>query len=177
MLVHDYEAAADGCLPWLCLQPEPLCASGQFTPTRKSRAIRWSTGTLPPIGSPMASTATPWATHRASPPLSPRWCACPAIPAFLALCFALFGVANYHAVLYLQAIIDLGTCLLIAGLATKICGPRAGRMALLLAALCPFTANYVASPLTETLSIFCVALGFRAWRRCWKAPACCGQPC
>jgi Dolichyl-phosphate-mannose-protein mannosyltransferase len=86
----------------------------------------------------------------------------PGYPAFLALCFALFGVANYRPVVYLQALIDLGACLLIAGLARKICGPRAGRIALLLAALCPFTANYVAFPLTETLSIFCVALGFRA---------------
>jgi dolichyl-phosphate-mannose-protein mannosyltransferase len=86
----------------------------------------------------------------------------PGYPAFLALCFALFGVANYRPVVYLQALVDLGACLLIAGLARKICGPRAGRIALLLAALCPFTANYVAFPLTETLSIFCVALGFRA---------------
>jgi hypothetical protein len=78
----------------------------------------------------------------------------PGYPAFLALCFALFGLANYRAVLYLQAVIDLATCLLIAGLAGKICGQRAARVALLLAALCPFTANYAASPLTETLSIF-----------------------
>ncbi len=94
----------------------------------------------------------------------------PGYPAFLALCFAIFGIANYHAVLYLQAIIDLGTCLLIAGLATRICGPRAGRIALLLAALCPFTASYVATPLTETLSIFCVALGFRALAEILEAP-------
>ncbi len=86
----------------------------------------------------------------------------PGYPAFLALCFALFGVANYQAVLYLQALIDLLTCLLISGLAGKICSPRAAQVALVLAALCPFTASYVASPLTETLSIFCVALGFRA---------------
>jgi hypothetical protein len=86
----------------------------------------------------------------------------PGYPAFLALCFALFGLANYQAVLYLQALIDLVTCLLVAGLARKICGPRAARIALLLAALCPFTASYVPSPLTETLSIFCVALGFHA---------------
>jgi 4-amino-4-deoxy-L-arabinose transferase-like glycosyltransferase len=86
----------------------------------------------------------------------------PGYPAFLALCFAIFGMANYRAVVYLQAIIDLGTCLLVASLAAKICGRRAGQAALLLAALCPFTVNYVATPLTETLSIFCVALGFRA---------------
>jgi hypothetical protein len=86
----------------------------------------------------------------------------PGYPAFLALCFAIFGMANYRAVVYLQGIIDLGACLLVASLAAKVCGRRAGQAALLLAALCPFTANYVAAPLTETLSIFCVALGFRA---------------
>lgn len=86
----------------------------------------------------------------------------PGYPAFLALCFAMFGVGRYQPVLYLQAAIDLVSCLLIASLAKKICGRRAGQVALLLAALCPFTANYVAAPLTETLSIFCVALGFRA---------------
>jgi hypothetical protein len=99
----------------------------------------------------------------------------PGYPAFLALCFAVFGIANYAAVMYLQAIIDLGACLLIAGLAAKVCrqrgcGRRAGRIALLLAALCPFTANYVAAPLTETLSIFCVALGFRALAEVLEAP-------
>ncbi len=94
----------------------------------------------------------------------------PGYPAFLALCFALFGVADYRPVVYLQALIDLGACLLIAGLARKVCGPRAGRIALLLAALCPFTANYVAFPLTETLSIFCVALGFRALAEVRRKP-------
>jgi 4-amino-4-deoxy-L-arabinose transferase-like glycosyltransferase len=87
----------------------------------------------------------------------------PGYPAFLAVIFALFGTANYRAVLYLQAFIDLGTCLLIAHLAGKLISPRAARLALLLAVLCPFTANYVAFPLTETLSIFCVALGFLAF--------------
>jgi 4-amino-4-deoxy-L-arabinose transferase-like glycosyltransferase len=116
--------------------------------------------------------AANWLTHgvyghtvgHASGPstIEPTLVRLPGYPAFLALCFAVFGVANYRAVLYLQAIIDLGTCLLVAGLAAKICGPRAGRVALVLAALCPFTAYYAASPLTETLSIFCVALGFRA---------------
>src|SRR6202453_4904615 len=75
----------------------------------------------------------------------------PGYPAFLALIFALFGTANYRAVVYIQALIDLGTCLLISRLARKLSGPSAARFALLLAALCPFTANYVAFPLTETL--------------------------
>src|SRR5271168_5447381 len=125
--------------------------------------------------------AANWLTHgiyghsvgHASGPntIEPTLVRLPGYPAFLALCFALFGVANYHAVLYLQAIIDLGTCLLIGGLAAKICGQRAGRVALLLAALCPFTANYAASPLTETLSIFCVALGFRALPEVLDSPS------
>ncbi len=124
--------------------------------------------------------AANWLTHgiyghtvgHASGPstIEPTLVRLPGYPAFLALCFAVFGVANYQAVLYLQAIIDLGTCLLIAGLAAKICGPRAGRVALLLAALCPFTANYAAAPLTETLSIFCVALGFRALAEVLEGP-------
>jgi Dolichyl-phosphate-mannose-protein mannosyltransferase len=87
----------------------------------------------------------------------------PGYPAFLALCFAVFGAANYFAVLYVQAIVDLVSCVLIAGFAAKSAGKRAGQIALVLAALCPFTAAYVAAPLTETLSIFCVALGFRAF--------------
>ncbi len=94
----------------------------------------------------------------------------PGYPAFLAICFAIFGIGNYHAVLFLQAVIDLGTCLLVAGLAGQICGPRAGRIALLLAALCPFTANYVAAPLSETLSLFCVALGFWALAKILERP-------
>lgn len=94
----------------------------------------------------------------------------PGYPAFLALIFALFGTANYRAVVYIQACIDLGTCLLIARLARKLSGPSAARFALLLAALCPFTANYVAFPLTETLSIFCVALGFLALAELLERP-------
>ncbi|HTZ59726.1 MAG TPA: glycosyltransferase family 39 protein [Acidobacteriaceae bacterium] len=86
----------------------------------------------------------------------------PGYPAFLVLCFSIFGAGNYHPVVYMQALIDLGTCLLSAGLAARICGPKAARIALFLAALCPFTAVYTAFPLTETLSLFCVALGFRA---------------
>ncbi len=116
--------------------------------------------------------ATNWLTHgvyghsvghaSGATTIEPTLVRLPGYPAFLALCFVVFGAANYHSVLYLQAAIDLVSCVLIAGLAARICGPRAGQVALVLAALCPFTASYVAAPLTETLSIFCVALGFRA---------------
>src|ERR1700742_260942 len=78
----------------------------------------------------------------------------PGYPAFLALCVAFFGVGNYHAVLYLQALIDLQTCLLVAGFVRKICGVAAARIALVLAALCHYTSSYGAPPLTETLSVF-----------------------
>jgi hypothetical protein len=95
--------------------------------------------------------------------IAPTLVRLPGYPAFLALCFAAFGLQNYLAVLYLQIVIDLGTCLLIAGLVRRVCSRRAAMAALWLAALCPFTANYVAMPLTETLSIFCVALGIYAF--------------
>jgi hypothetical protein len=94
----------------------------------------------------------------------------PGYPAFLAIAFALFGQQNYTAVLYLQLIIDLATCLILASFVRKLCGPRAATAALWLAALCPFTANYVAMPLTETLSIFCVALGLWAFAAVLEKP-------
>jgi hypothetical protein len=101
--------------------------------------------------------------HPGGPPaIAPTLVRLPGYPGFLALCFALFGKQNYYAVLYLQVLIDLATCLLIAGFVRKICGSRPAMAALWLAALCPFTANYVAMPLTETLSIFSVALGLYA---------------
>jgi Dolichyl-phosphate-mannose-protein mannosyltransferase len=94
----------------------------------------------------------------------------PGYPALLALCFALFGQQNYFAVLYLQVIVDLASCLLVAGFVRKVCGPRTAMAALWLAVLCPFTANYVAMPLTETPSIFCVALGLFAFATVLERP-------
>jgi hypothetical protein len=83
----------------------------------------------------------------------------PGYPLFLAACFRIFGVDHYGAVLYLQVAIDLVSALVIAWTTRAVAGSRAGMWALYLAALCPFTANYVAAPLSETLSIFCVAVG------------------
>src|SRR5215470_11720082 len=83
----------------------------------------------------------------------------PGYPLFLAACFRTFGVDHYGTVLYLQVSIDLLSALIIGGTTRVIAGDRAGMWALYLAVLCPFTANYVAAPLSETLSIFCVALG------------------
>jgi len=113
----------------------------------------------------------------------------PGYPAFLAACFLLFGKEHYHAVLLVQIVVDVITCFLIADLARRTVSIRAARIAFLLAALCPFTANYTVAPLAETLSIFCVvvaldaaaaglnslAAGNRArsaWRWCGVAVAC-----
>jgi hypothetical protein len=95
--------------------------------------------------------------------ISPTLIRLPGYPAFLALCFALFGIEHYRAVCFAQVAIDLTSCLLIAACVRRAVSPRAGMIALWLAALCPFTANYVAIPLAETLSIFCVALGCYAF--------------
>ncbi len=94
----------------------------------------------------------------------------PGYPLFLAICFTLFGMEHYHAVMFTQTAIDLGTCLLIAALVRRIWSSRGGMVALWLAALCPFTANYAATPLAETLSIFCVALGFYSLARLLDRP-------
>jgi hypothetical protein len=92
----------------------------------------------------------------------------PGYPFFLALCFKLLGDANYLAVLWVEAAVDLATCGLIAALVDRLAGHRAGLWALWLSALCPFTANYAAVALAETCSLFCVALAFFSLQR-WIA--------
>ncbi len=95
----------------------------------------------------------------------------PGYPLFLALCFALAGVGHYSFALFVQTALDLGTCLLAAGFSARVLSLRAGVATLYLAALCPFTANYVASPLTETPTLFCIALGLYALARYVERPA------
>ena len=84
----------------------------------------------------------------------------PGYPAFLAGIFWLFGVANFKAVMLTQILLDLATCLIVADLARRAVSERAARIAFVLAALCPFLANYAAAVLTETLEIFFTALAF-----------------
>lgn len=81
----------------------------------------------------------------------------PGYPAFLAAVFAIFGWSNFRAVLLIQVVFDLGTCFLIADLARRMLSNRAAKAAFVLAALCPFLANYAAAALTETLEIFFTA--------------------
>jgi 4-amino-4-deoxy-L-arabinose transferase-like glycosyltransferase len=92
----------------------------------------------------------------------------PGYPLFLAACFRVFGVEHYTAVMLVQSVVDVGTCALCAATAARLFGRRAGVCALWLGLLCPFTINYVATPLTETLSLFCIALAFYALAR-WQA--------
>lgn len=82
----------------------------------------------------------------------------PGYPAFLAAVFAVFGWSNFRAVLLTQVAFDLGTCLILADIARRVLGERAAKAAVMLAALCPFLANYAAAALTETLEIFFTAL-------------------
>ncbi len=101
-------------------------------------------------------------------PFPPTIIRLPGYPLFLALCFLLFGLGNFAAVLWVQIAIDLIACLLLAALARSLFGTRAGLVALLLGALCPFTANYAASPLTETLTLATITaafVSFDRWRR------------
>jgi hypothetical protein len=92
----------------------------------------------------------------------------PGYPLFLAVCFRLFGFERYVAIMYLQCAIDLCTCLLIAALSGRLFGRRPAKAALWLSALCPFTAIYVAAPLTETLTLFTIALTWYSLER-WQS--------
>ncbi len=95
----------------------------------------------------------------------------PGYPAFLAIVYAITGrsgEAGRFGVMLAQVFVDLATCVVIAALAAllvRVCG-NAGKeklgfvVALWLAALCPFTANYVAVPLTEVWAVFLTGLAF-----------------
>ncbi len=91
----------------------------------------------------------------------------PGYPLFLMLSFRLFGPEHYTAVLNLQCLLDLLACLLLAALVRRLFGTRPALLALFLAALCPFTASYVAVPLTETLTCATIVLAFYALQR-WR---------
>jgi 4-amino-4-deoxy-L-arabinose transferase-like glycosyltransferase len=93
----------------------------------------------------------------------------PGYPAFLVLIFSIAGQQHYGAALIVQALVDLGTCLFVAALAIELMDERAARPAFFLAALCPFTANYTAAPLTETLAAFTTAAALYFGVRGWKA--------
>src|SRR5258708_3130423 len=114
-----------------------------------------------------ANLATNWLQHgvygqtpggQPDKPIVPTDTRLPGYPAFLAGIFWLFGAGNFKAVMLTQILADLGTCLIVADLARRTVSERAARSAFVLAALCPFLANYAAAVLTETLEIFFTAL-------------------
>jgi 4-amino-4-deoxy-L-arabinose transferase-like glycosyltransferase len=110
-----------------------------------------------------ADIATNWLQHGVygitnSGQVMPTLSRLPGYPAFLAAIFAIFGKNNFHAVLLVQVCFDLGTCFLLADIARRVISERAAKAAFLLAALCPFLANYAAAALTETLEVFFTAL-------------------
>src|SRR5467141_1196698 len=88
----------------------------------------------------------------------------PGYPAFLAAIYFVAGTGR-KAVMLAQAFVDLATCVLAAGIASRLAtgAPdetrgRVAAAALWLTALCPFTANYAAVPLTEVLATFLTTL-------------------
>jgi len=85
----------------------------------------------------------------------------PGYPSFLAAIYAVFGRGG-RAIMGVQAIVDLGTCVLAALIAARLAPARKRKLvatiALWLAALCPFTASYSAVVLTEVLATFLTTL-------------------
>jgi hypothetical protein len=88
----------------------------------------------------------------------------PGYPAFLAGTYFLAG-AGRMAVMLAQAFVDLATCVLAADIANRLAAGapdatrgRVAAAALWLTALCPFTANYAAVPMTEVLATFFTTL-------------------
>ena len=88
----------------------------------------------------------------------------PGYPGFLAVIYCFAGPGR-KAVMLAQAFVDLATCVLAAGIASRLASGlsdasrgRIATAALWLTALCPFTANYAAVPLTEVLATFFTTL-------------------
>jgi hypothetical protein len=95
----------------------------------------------------------------------------PGYPASLAIIYAITGRVGPDARLYVtlvQTVVDLGACLLTAGLGALLAllrpNPETWRrvyiVTLWIAALCPFTANYAAVPMTEVFAWFFTAAAF-----------------
>jgi len=95
----------------------------------------------------------------------------PGYPAFLAILYALSGKVGEQArflLMVAQVYVDLLTCLIVGALAALlalICDQRPNWQSAFiagvwLAALCPFTANYVAVPLTEVWATFFTVIAF-----------------
>ena len=118
-------------------------------------------------------------SHATEAPFDPSLIRLPGYPLFLAAIYSVFGHTNNGSVRVVQALIDTGTCALVALLAfywqPDEKRKRATAVAaLVLAAVCPFTTIYAATVLTEVPTTFlvmamCLAatLAFQAesWKR------------
>lgn len=95
----------------------------------------------------------------------------PGYPAFLAAIFTFAGNSQ-RAVMLVQIFVDLATCCLVSWIAARLAAPLARRRVaaagFVLAALCPFTANYTAVVLTETLVTFLTALAILVLLEAWE---------
>jgi 4-amino-4-deoxy-L-arabinose transferase-like glycosyltransferase len=88
-------------------------------------------------------------------PYTPTLIRLPGYPLFIAAIYSVFGHGNNTAVRVVQAVIDTMTCALIALIVFVWSRKqRAAIIALALAAICPFTAIYVATILTEVPTNF-----------------------
>jgi hypothetical protein len=117
--------------------------------------------------------ATNWLTHHVYAMevygrITPVDLRMPGYPAYMLMIYALSGRTGADARLWImlgQAVIDLLSCVLIALLATTLFlmvnernpAQRVFRAGIWLAALCPFTADYAAVPLTEVFATFFTA--------------------
>jgi hypothetical protein len=107
----------------------------------------------------------------------PTYIRLPGYSIFLAIMFKIFGMEHYRSAMITQVFIDLGTAFVVSALTFELVGSRASAenlsqpalkdgsraerpalAAFLLTAFCPFFIIYVATPLTETWSIFLTAL-------------------
>jgi 4-amino-4-deoxy-L-arabinose transferase-like glycosyltransferase len=94
-------------------------------------------------------------SHDAQPPYTPSIIRLPGYPLFLVGIYAVFGHGNNTAVRLVQAVLDTITGVLIAWVVFEWTRKhRAAMLAFALAAVCPFTAIYVATILTEVPTNF-----------------------
>jgi len=98
-------------------------------------------------------------SHDSAAPYGPSLIRLPGYPLFLAGVYAVFGHGNNKAVRVVQALIDTGTCALIALVAFQWVDDERWKRpamiaALALAAVCPFTTIYIATILTEVPTNF-----------------------
>jgi uncharacterized membrane protein YuzA (DUF378 family) len=113
-------------------------------------------------------------SHGTEAPYDPSLIRLPGYPLFLAAIYSVFGHTNNGAVRIIQALIDTGTCALVALLAfywqPEEKRKRATAIAALaLAAVCPFTTIYAATILTEVPTNFLVMAMFLAATLAFRA--------